>query len=178
MTRLPTLKRFDVTVWKRKSVSDAAQIPALSTIEFYLQGATVKTAVALLHPPAPEPVEVQTYDIGSIAHTDLLQVSTDPSTVIQVAWIDRVAGKLGVINLSGATINLAVADRLVNTSNRPSIYKDPLGQIAVGTSIDTPSTTGRAEGYLAEYRFDYIINVTSSDRRLYPDAEGSFVVRS
>lgn len=176
MTRLPTLKRFDVTVWKRTSVSDAAQVPAQSTVRFYRQGATVKTANELL--PVPDEIELETYDIGSIAFPALLQARTDPALVMQVVSTDRLAGKIRVVNASGTTINLAIGDRLVNTSDPPSIFRDPLGQSAIGTSIDTPAATGRAVGYLAEFRFDYIIEVSTSDRRLYPDAEGSFEMRS
>lgn len=180
MTRLPTLKRFDVTVWQNRTAGDNTQIPATSTIQFYRQGATVKKAVTLTFPPPPEPVEVETYDIGSLGDTDHLQVNTDASKQVQVAWTDRVAGKVGLVNNTTATIHLAVGDRLVNTSNRPSICKDPLGQEAVGTSISTTTATGgRAVGYLAEYRFDYIIEVDDPpEKRLYPDEEGSFEMRS
>ncbi len=179
MTRLPTLKRFDVTVWQNRSAGDPSQVPASSTIDFYLQDATVKIAATLSHPPAPEPVEVTVYDIGTLLASVSVHVNTNPNTLILVAWTDVLAGKVGLINLSGATINLVKGDRLVNRNNRPSIFRDPLGLEPIGTSIPTDSATGgRAEGYIAEYRFDYIIDVTSSDRRLYPDAVGSFEMSS
>ena len=88
------------------------------------------------------------------------------------------SGVVGLINGSGSAIALTVGQRLIPTNLRPNIYSDPIGSVAIGTSITTSATDGRASGYLREFRFDYIVRITGLTARLFVDAEGSFAMRT
>ena len=182
MAAPPVLKRFDVFVYKDKTPTDKAQIPAASTINFYRQGATVKTAVSV--PPQdpsnenPPTTDVHVYHMGGIIGGETLWVDGNSAKDLVISAIDVPNLVLKVLNGSPSTINLAVGNRLVLASSPISIYSDPVGAVAIGTSITTNATTGRANGYIREYRFDYVVNITGVTPRVYSDAEGSFVMRT
>ncbi len=178
MGQLPALKRFDVTVYRKRSTSDPAQVPADSTIQFYRQGATVETATSVLVSPS---FEVKVFNTGNFAVGDLVQVNTAATPEMTVVKLDPGAGKIWLANASGGSVPLAQFDRLIVKSNQPSIYLDPAGTLSLGTSIATSAggpSPARAVGYLREFRFDYIVTLTiSGEATLYVDAEASFAMR-
>src|SRR6266850_261149 len=178
----PTLRRFDITVYRNKNGTvDTAQVPANSTVRFYLQGATVKTAVTNVSSPRT----LSVWHAGAVQPGDVLWaggVSTQPLTVdtdgVNSADPDNVTIR---VTFSG-TLTLAQKDRLIlaapDPARRPQAYSDPLATSAIGTSISTTeSGGGRASCYMREYRFDYAVAISgdSGPPRVYPDAEGAFV---
>jgi hypothetical protein len=71
--------------------------------------------------------------------------------------------------------------RLVLSNRPPDVYSVPVRdapqKITGPVSID--SSTGRVWVYVAEYRFDYLVNVTGETTpRIFVDAIGSFVMRT
>ncbi len=184
MRVLPVLKRFDVYVYKNKGTNDAAQVPASASISFHKQGATAKASASLEPPTDPDeagpPVVVPVYSVGAIALNDVFRIndSQDKMGVVQgVDTSDPSSQTLTLANVGFTAFTIGVGDRLVIVNDPPEIYSDPVGTVPIGTSIDTSALTGRATGYVRAYRFDYVVTVSALDKRLFVDAEGSFVMR-
>jgi len=172
-TKQRLVKRFEIVVYKDKTPgSDNAQVPALATINIYKQGSTVKTATSV--PLTVDPVPVPVYDLGRIVVGDSLVVGVSSNTLL----VDSITlpDTLNLLNTSGSTINLAVGARLVPTTaaSRPNVYSDPLGSIALGSSIASDSVSGRANGYIRDRNFDYIVSGAGITPRLFIDASGGF----
>jgi hypothetical protein len=175
----PLLKRFDITVLKNKTISDAAQVPAAATINFYRAGASASANVSIPDQsmnPDPQPVTIPVYTMGTIAVGDTVQADIISNALLSVAAVDATALTVSVINNSGQNSQIFAGQRLVRRTNPPQAYRDPLGNVAIGSSITTDSATGRAACYIKEYRYDYVVTFASTVR-VYADAEGSFVMR-
>ncbi len=176
MPTLPVLRRFDMTVYKNKDGSDPAQVPAEATIEFYRQGATVKTGPVTVTSGAF--IMVTVYNTGDILGNAayIVQKGTSAAETMDVRAVDEVAGTIE-LKSKGGPIDLAVGDRLVCISDRPGIYDNPLGDGTGATSVTTNSTTGRYGGYMRAYRYDVIVKVPATSPRLIVDCVGSFEMR-
>jgi hypothetical protein len=179
-----SLRRFDITVYRNKNgTTDTAQVPAASTVRFYLQGATIKTGFANLTSPRT----LSVWHAGAIAPGDTLWVngnSAQPLTVDTSGVDSSDPSNVTVkVTYSGA-LTVSTGDRLIlaapDPSRRPQAYSDPLGVSAIGTSVSTTEAGGgRANCYIKELRFDYTVSITgdTGNPRVFPDAEGSFVMR-
>lgn len=185
----PVLKSFDIVVYKDKDPTavppDRAQIPAGgATIDFYAQGATASAAKTIPKNGAQDTVNV--------FHPGLLRVTTPVQTVqidgnatIVLQVIDVVLAGLGAgafVTLKNTSTTddavIAVGSRLILLSDRPKIYSDPAAPAsASGSTQATAGADGRVRGYLRDYRFDYIVTIDAATKRVYADAEGSFVMR-
>ncbi len=178
MPTLPVLKRFDMTVYKnRNGTIDPSQVPAQAKIEFYRQGATVKTGISV---PTGNFVSVVVYNTGDILEGHTVQLEMDEAKLMLVGTVNEVAGTISLKSIVGTSIALTAEQRLVDTSARPNIYTDPLGSTTGATSVTTDSTTGPAGGYLKAYRYDFIVKIpptSPTETRLHLDAVGSFVMR-
>lgn len=171
----PVLKRFEILVLKDKGGGDKSQIPTAAQVDFYRQGATL-SALALLE--SGTPTEVDVYDRGSLAAGDTVQRDTSASPTLTVGTHPSNAKKLLVTYSGPGELEIDAEVRLVPTNNRPKVYLDPSGASATSNSyITTSSVDGRGGCYIAAYRFDYIVSF-SSTKRLYVDADGSFVMRT
>ncbi len=172
------LKRFEVTVLKDKSPTDKAQVPVAASVDVHKQGATVKTAITVPWPNPPDDVIVDVYHIGDTVVGDQLALNGNSPAVLTVTSVVSVS-QIGVFNLSGQAVSLAVGDRLVITTNRPTIYVDAEGKVPKAAPISTltsDASTGRAGGYLQFRRFDYVISGGGiSPARVFPDADGGLV---
>lgn len=171
MPTMPVLRRFDIYVYKPKGGGDPALVPAASaTVGFFRQGATVSVATSV--GGGAENVPVTVYNSGAIQAEDELRVNFD-----RPLMVNSVSGAtIYVTNETETPVVLAVGDRLIDTFERPKLYKDPLGTVVIGISTSTDGS-GRASGYVREYRFDYVVSVSGEADRIFPDAEGSFVMR-
>lgn len=175
MPTLPVLKRFDMTVYKNKDGSDPAQVAAEAKIEFYRQGATVKTGVTV----SSSAIVVTVFNTGDILTGHTVQLGTDESKTMTVGPVNEAAGTIE-LQSTGADRVLAVGDRLVDRTIPPSIYANPLGEGTGATSVTTDSVTGRYGGYIKAYRYDFIVKIpptSPTELRLYIDCVGSFVMR-
>lgn len=191
---VPTLKRFDVNVYRDYDATDDTQVPAAATIDFYAQGATLNVSNDLVNIQNGEEVEVSVWHPGSLGapvvdpnitdghhRVQIGVASADVFEVLDVA--PSVTGATAVVklkNTSGHAVTIAKDARLVRITDRPEVYDDPVGLESTGlTSRSTDAATGRARCYLREYRYDYIVTITlTSEQRLFVDADGSFVMRT
>lgn len=173
MTSYP-LNRFEITTYKDKSSTDTAQVPVNATINFYRQGASVKTltAVGLTVDPVPVPV----FDVGAILIGDSLSVNGSTLPSLLVDSVDVANNILNVLLTVGSPITLNVTDRLTPVSlPRPVAYSDLFAVNSLGNSISTNTTSGRGSAYLGTRKVDYIVNIAGSSPRLYSDADGGHV---
>ena len=173
MCARPVLSRFDIRVFKDNAPpSDLSQVPAAGAfIDFYKQGATVSapaTVPVTVGEPDPIATDVNVYDAGTLAVTNLLQVDLNASQRLIVA--DVVSPTLiRVLNLTLQPISLLVGNRLLKTNDRPVAYSDPVGTLSLGSQIATLSDGRAPTAYLSQPRFDYVISgITPA--RMYLDA--------
>lgn len=170
-----TLWRFDTTTLKNKSVSDAAQVPTAANINFYRRGATASQVVTIpvtINDPDPQPTSVNVYDAGTLAVGNTVLFDGHPTVQMTVAEVTS-GTSLKLLNLTQTPIILGVGSRLVNSSPpRPTAYGDVRGTAALGNSITSDATTGRAGCYLHDSPIDYTVDITGLDPRLFTDVQG------
>jgi hypothetical protein len=169
----PLLRRFEITVCKDKSAQDSAQVPAAATVDVYRQGATVRTAFNFPSILA-DPVSVEVYDTGRIQVGDALRVSQG-AFVGGVLTVDSIPDGSHLMVLNDAVVSASAGDRLVPTSDRPTVYQNPLGTGSGLHYTMSDATTGRASGYIAEGRYDFRVSGTGFDDRMYRDAHGGVI---
>lgn len=136
--------RYDITVLRQPTGSTQLVPAGGSTLECYLQGATVNGGQTI--PVAASAITV--FDVGAIKAGDTIIVADDATKTRTVASVAA-----NTINVdAGAEIVLDDQDRLVPTTVRPYIYSDVTG----GTQVDsgnvgrapaTGSTSGASEFY-------------------------------
>lgn len=167
------LRRYMLTVTKDKVPgSDPAQIPAAAALNVHKQGATVKTAFTV-PPGIPEEGPLEVYDVGRVAAGDTIQIFRNgafqgsPLTVLLVPD----ATHIEVRNDTGTAVSGVVGDRLVVTTNRPSLYTESSGVNAYGSSLvnTDPSTGTIPPMYTRERFFDGIISGSGFTSRLLVD---------
>lgn len=172
----PVLKRFVIRVLKDRATGDNVQVPAAGALaDFYQQGATVKVAGTV---PSTGSVTIYFYNVGALAGGNTLQLELDATKTMTVIGVDATANTaiLGSASVPGG-IPLAVGKRLVLKLPQVALFfQDPLGETTGATSA-TADSQGWVIGYVKDYRFDYIVSGTGLTAQLYPDAEGSWVMR-
>jgi hypothetical protein len=169
MTAHP-LSRFEIRVLKdRLPPTDLAQVPASATIQFFRQGATVSSAVTV-PPLAEEDTVVNVVDAGSVSPQEIVAPITSLGNQLRVTQVIS-ATQFTLFNPSQQPIMLQQGDRLV-PSSLPTVYADPAGQAAIGSSILTDPGTGRASAYVVQTRFDFIVSIPGQPKRVYLDAQG------
>lgn len=166
----PILPRLEVRVLRNKSASDAAQVPAASTINVYRQGATVIDAITLPAHTADHPVNV--HDAGRLVTNDSVRVNTGPA-VLSIGGIESPTQVL-LSNFSSSSVTVPAGARLVPTGDRPLLYAGSRGTAPIGPSFGTDAIVGRGGAYLSQDRVDYDIVISGQPTRLYRDAAGSF----
>jgi len=174
----PVLKRFSIRILKDNG--SGGQVPAAgATVSFYKQGATVKTAVSVY----VDPVDV--YNTGVLEVGDVVQVGADSTKTLRVDAVNQDANNVALFPLTGAPFGLAVDDRLIRIKKAGSpspvpdpalIYVDSLGASG-GAGSKNADSDGWVEGYVGEYRFDYIVAGAGAVDRVFSDEVGSFVLR-
>ena len=187
----PVLTRFDTHFYKPKSGSNTARVPATpATIKFFRQGATAKSAASVPYvspeePDPPPPTALPVWNLGSIAINDTLQVDTSTSSVIWVQDIDVSDPSNPILLVYNAAqpsgIFVASGARLLRKTASAIVYKDPTGKGAgapAATDTLSTDTTGRAEGYIAAYRYDFTVTGTGLTAAVYADYVGSYIARS
>jgi hypothetical protein len=184
----PTLARFEITVLKNKT-NDVAQVPADSTIEFYAQGASIRSEAPAQ--PVSGPVTLDVWHLGQVQVGDKLwrngRMDPTPGSLHPELEVTGVGGDPAAPTVTvtfAATLSWAKYDRLVlavpatGHPPRPSAYVDPLGLQPIGSSLPTAAAEGGwAACYVAAFRYDFTVNVAGEAPRVYPDAAGSFVMR-
>jgi hypothetical protein len=190
MSRPPVLARFEIRVLKNKSYSDMAQVPAAATVRFFQQGATNSGPAIVVpyggpeDPDPPPPTPVPVFHRGRIAVNDSLQVGPDTTQLLTVTEVDEspTTPVVHVINTTvPAGVGIGVLARLLRRTGNAIVYLDATGAVPGGpppvSYLTTNSTTGRASGYVAAYRYDYTVTGSGVLPRVHIDAVGSFVLR-
>lgn len=175
----PLLRSFDIVIYKAKDANDLRRVPAAgATIDFYLQGATVREDVDL-DPNAPPLPPVQVWHPGAIPAPASGSVQVDGAgTLYDVTGLDTSDihnVTIGLVPTDGSFHHLTAGQRLIWQVNRPAVFFDP-SQVAPpnGNSILT-GADGRAACYLKPPRFDYIVTI-GTEKTVFVDAEGSVVL--
>lgn len=137
---MPTrLRRIDLTALVNKTGTDTSQVPSVgATLKFYKQGAYVSAA---------GPVSIATntvvavYDSGRLVVGDTVQKGVDGSATATVAEVtSRTSIKL---TIASGTLSLSQHDRLLVTTARPTIYREPSG---VSAAASSPNPVTGADG--------------------------------
>jgi hypothetical protein len=125
------------------------------------------------------------YDMGQVAEGDQVMVEGDPTKGLVVGPVDQAAGTVFVTRLGYPGVTVILGNRLILkkvglTNGRIKVYTDPLGTAPFANDQITLETgTGRARGYVREYKYDYVVTVTGEPApRAFANAEGSFVMRT
>lgn len=149
------LRSFSQTIFTRKSWSDPSRVPAPgSRIEFYRQGATIKTGLTI---GSGATVGVSVYDPGALSASDTVRVGASGPT-LTVASVTLATNTVTLTNGTGPSVVLAQGQRLTLISNRPTVYSDPFGSVPVpGVSYLLADDNGRVSAYVAERLFDYLV---------------------
>jgi hypothetical protein len=173
----PEIKRFAISVYKDRSGSDKAQVPAGgASVGVYRQGATVNGNVTVT--TAGAGVLVTVFNMGGLLNGDALQLNTDSTKTMAIVSTTGYPSdtQIFVKSTNGQSIVLVTGDRLVPTGSRPACYSDSLGINNLGDTLTVSSTNGAAEAYIAAPRFDYIISGSGITSSLVIDNEGGWVV--
>ena len=174
MSTTPLLRRFDIFAYKNKNgTTDTAQIPTAATVTLYRQGATT-TANFTVTSGSIGPYSVAVDDVGEIGAGDSVQIGTDSTKGFTVDSIpDRT--HLSLLNDFGLNTTVASGSRIVVVSPLMTIYADALAATSASNPITADSSTGRAQAYVRNKRFDYIVSGTVSPSRLFMNAEGGVI---
>ena len=166
------IRKFSTTIYKDKSANDAAQIPAGSaTIAVYKQGASVSATATVL----ATDTTVSVRNIGRLVAADNLQLGTDDTKTMTVVSITNDTTVV-LRRTSGTDIALAVDNRLVITTNRPTVYADSMAGVAKAAS-PSPLTdsAGFIEFYAPDTRFDFIASGSGVVAKLFIDNESGWM---
>jgi hypothetical protein len=168
------LRRFDIFTYKNKNgTTDTAQIPTAATVTIYRQGATVTSNFTVTSGNIG-PYSVAVANTAEIQAGDTVQVGTDPAKGFTVDSVPD-STHISLLNDLALSTTVFAASRLVVTSPLPSIYDNAPGTSTTSNPITADSSTGRAQVYVRNKRFDYIVSGTVSPSRLFIDAEGGSI---
>ena len=181
MAVVPILKRFDLLILMDRSATDSSQIlGANAQVDFYRQGATARVPQTIL---AGQSAVVQVWHLGTLAVGDGIRVDYT-GYILSATAIDTTLLSVTLRNDYGIPITIIAGYRLIRAveaggSLRPGLLPDPTGLTGQASPTVTAGPTGRIQGYVAPYRFDYVVSNVGLGvpARVFPDAEGSYVIR-
>ncbi len=155
----PVLSRVDLFITRDKSAADRSQIPLPSArVEFYGQGATVADDVTV---PGSGSEDVDVYDPGDLEVGSTLRAngSGPELTVTAITTVPAFPGvtQVTLSNGGASDLDLTTGMRLIITSNRPTLYSDPLGTVDLGNPYVTADNDSRVLAYINRRRYDYTI---------------------
>lgn len=168
MEVIQLLRRFDFVVYKNKSGTDAAQVPAASTLTFYRQGATVKTTTILLPSDPPSERELPVYDIGQFQVGDFVSIGFNGPQFEVTGLVGR--SKVKLLYTDPSSLQVTSGTRLVGPSVQA--YKDATGSQPLTAPYNSDGTTGRFGAYIGSPRFDFTVAGGGVSLRAYIDFEG------
>jgi len=169
MAQPPALRRFDILVLLPQANGSLEPAQAIA-VTFHRQGATVRGNAHVGSSETTLPV----YHPGAIRPTNKLWVDGDSTKILTVASVTSDFAGSSLRVTSNVEMDLAEPVRLIVGDPPTQLYASP----DWSTTIGNPLTDGygRLVGYVREYRFDYI--VWTGTRRVFIDAEGSYVMRA
>lgn len=145
----PWLNRVEYTFTVNKSGSDAAQVPTSGArVQVHLAGTTTRSATG-------SPISSGSSGDIEVSHPGLLKVgdvlkngtAASPTATVNSITIDaNLRWKINV-TAAGGSFAWAIGDRLVNTSRRPTLYKDIGRRLAWGTNYVDTDADGRIYFY-------------------------------
>lgn len=170
-----TLSRFGTTYYKNAGVNDTRQAPIPNaTVNVYKQGCTVQSIATVTTSAAGVSVTVNA--AGRVALADIVQQNVDSTKTMEVVEITSDTS-IKLKSLIGQSIALSVGDRLVITSNQPTLYSESSGSSAAANPI-TADANGNVEFYSKEAFFDVIVTGSGVTPTLYPNSQSGIPVYS
>lgn len=160
----PTLaSKIEYAVFVNRSVTDNAKVACIGvSADAYLQGATARTATGSpIGSGSSGTIEIG--GPGSFEVGDVVQVNTTASPTGTITAIDRDANlqwKL-TVTASGGSLTWAAGDRIVNTSRRPTLYKDFGLTMSYGSSATTSDSDGMVRCYTTAAAVDLVLAKTA-----------------
>ena len=114
-------------------------------------------------------IPVAVYGIGTLTTGDTVKVDGTGQILTVEVTTDT---ELLLGNQTPTAVSFSAGDRFLPVSPRPAVYKDPFGNVSLGSTISTDPATGRASVYVENKRFDYVVTGSGLSPRVYVDAEG------
>lgn len=151
------LRKVELTTTKDYAVGDARQMPAAATVEVFKQGC-IYVSGGPVNVSATN-VTLTVRDHGRIIVGDTLVKERDvidgtvnpPKVTVDtvtpggfVYWGGDQAAQVRVDHTSGGNMTLTAGDRLIVTSNKPTLYPE---NSAAATALSNPTTTDGTTGY-------------------------------
>ena len=164
------LYRHDITLYKDFGAGDKRQIPAAGTAAIYFRGARISADGG----PAGAGAVVSVNNPGTLGKPfapvvgDTIQLGTSASLTGTV--VDITATTV-TVNWNQST-SWTAGNRLMIQSRRPVAYTDPQGNVSLGSSLTTDSTTGSARFYTRPRDIDVIATV-SGVSTIFDDVGGA-----
>jgi parallel beta-helix repeat protein len=155
---------FEVNVFKDKSASDTAQVPAASaTVTVYKEGAWTDGAGGTINDGVAGDITV--HDIGTITTSDTLQYNTNTDITLS---INTITGTTTInVTPNGGNLIWEAGNRLVNLT-APTLYSDDQSGDTKTNGL-TADATGRAWAYTDQKNVDYIVSGSGLTTTLYSD---------
>jgi hypothetical protein len=183
MPLMQVLRRFDVIVYRDLDPGvDRRQVPAAGArLDFYQQGATARTPTETIPPTTARSIGV--WYQGTIVVGDQLQVGPATNDLLLVEQIvlpvgGQLLSSLVLRNNGASPVTVDPGDRLLRLNERPIAQQDPTGAAVSGDPFVDADAMGRAACYLRPFLFDVMLSGNDMTPKVFPDCEGSFVIRT
>jgi hypothetical protein len=167
------LKKIELTALVDKSGSDEAKVSSDGAeFDFYKLGATVSTTGPTV---IGANTAISVYNAGRLQVGDTVQKGTDSTAT---ATVDTITSPTAIIlDSATGTLSLSRGDRLVVTSDRPTIYDESSG---VHAATGSPTIVANSEGQIAVYSHEPFVDVIVSggtpalSDTLLPDVQAGY----
>jgi len=164
------INRFMMIIYKNKSSTDAAQVPTSSTIQLFRVGANLTASFSLAPDTDSDTIAID--DPGQLKFGDTVKVFSGGALHDPGLYVEAVtANTISLANTSSTlTASGAAGDRLVITNGALTVYPTQAATSGTGvTSISSDATTGVAQGYVHEKRFDAVVTISGSPTKVIAD---------
>jgi hypothetical protein len=181
------LRKVDITTTKDFAGGDTRQIPFAGTIQVYKQGTTYVSGGPVN--VAATNVTLTVRSVGRVIVGDTLVKESDiiagtggPPLVTVDTVTPGVTNTIRVDHTSGGNMTLSAGDRLIVTSNAPSLFGENTGNIGIANPFTTDATVGYGAFYCRERYVDAKLSGTGASTQLLRDQQsgetGSIVYAS
>lgn len=172
------LRKLDLTTTKDYAVGDTRQIPAQAAVTVYKQGVTYVSGGPVN--TSATNVTLTVRDTGRVVVGDTLVRESDiiaGTAVPPTVTIDTVtlaegtgAASVRVDHTSGGNMTLTAGDRLICTSNKPSLFSDSTGNVSAGGNpVNSDATTGYLGIYVQERFVDVKVAIAGYASQVFRD---------
>ena len=156
----------DITIFKDKSASDTAQVPASSiSVAVYREGAWTNGSGSIADTATGN---ITVHSPGRIAAADTVKVFTSNALSTASGTVNSVTATTINITVAGGAFSWSDAERIVPTLAAEALYSDDLG-VETKTNPLTTDSRGRAWGYTSKFDVDIVVSGSGITTTLFPD---------